>query len=215
MRFSAGVFDLGGVLIDWNPRHLYRKLFPGDEAGMERFLAEVCTPAWNLELDRGRTFQEAIDELKLEHPGHAALIQAYWDRWPEMLGEVDQATAQIVRELREGGLRVYALSNWSAQTYTTTRHLVPELALFNDVLVSGEARRIKPDPELFAVACRRFGIEPGETFFVDDAPANVEAGRRVGFTTLQFTGAAALRQELELLGVLPAQTTKHPEVDVS
>jgi len=202
VTYDAGIFDLGGVLIDWNPRYLYRKLFPGNPVGMERFLAEVCTPAWNLELDRGRPFQEAIDELKVEHPDQAPLIQAYWDRWSEMLGPVDQDVAALLRELREGGLQLFSLSNWSAQTFRATRGRVPELDLFDDILVSGEAGRVKPDPALFALAIRRFGVAPGSTFFVDDVAVNVEGARQAGLTAIQFSGAQDLRRDLARLGVL-------------
>ena len=201
MRFQAGIFDLGGVLIDWNPRHLYRKLFPGDEAGMEQFLAEVCTPEWNLELDRGRPFQEAIDELKRDHARQASLIQAYWDRWPEMLGPVDSEVVTILERLHRHGVRLFALSNWSMQTYATTRHRVPELGLFDDILISGEAGHVKPDPELFALAIRRFGVAPQRAFFVDDVDANVEAARRFGLTALLFTNATDLRRDLHELGL--------------
>jgi 2-haloacid dehalogenase len=201
-RFSAGIFDLGGVLIDWDPRHLYRKFFPGDEAGMERFLAETVSPAWNREMDSGRSFQEAINELKAEHPDEAEMIQAYRDRWLEMLGEVDAGTTQILRDLRRRGLRLYALSNWSAETFTIAREMIAELALFDDILVSGEARLLKPDPELFEMACRRFAVEPEQAFFVDDIALNVEGARSVGLTAIQFTDPASLRRELEQLQVL-------------
>ena len=201
-RFAAGIFDLGGVLIDWDPRNLYRKLFPDDEDAMESFLAEVTTQAWNQQMDAGRAWHEAIAELKQLHPEKADLIQAYWDRWPEMLGEVDAAVAQIIRDVRAAGLRVYAISNWSAETFSIAQAIVPELSLFDDRVISGEEQLIKPDPEIFLLACRRFGVTPGEAFFVDDFPENVEAARAVGMTALQFTGAADLRQALAKLSVL-------------
>jgi 2-haloacid dehalogenase len=202
VTYEAGVFDLGGVLIDWNPRYLYRKLFAGDEAGMERFLAEVCTPAWNLELDRGRPFAAAIDELARDHPDQQQAIRAYWDRWPEMLGPVNRAVVAILRELRAGGLPLYSLSNWSAETFATTRSLVPELTLFDDILISGAAGRVKPEPELFELAIRRFHIAPERAFFVDDIAANVAAAQAFGLTALQFTGADDLRRDLIRLGVV-------------
>lgn len=205
VRFDAGIFDLGGVLIDWNPRYLYRKLFAGDTAAMERFLAEVCTSAWNLDLDRGRPFQEAIDELKLAHPDQAPLIQAYLDRWPEMLGAVDQSVAALVRELRQTGLRLYSLSNWSAETFAATRGRFPELRLFHDILISGEAGHVKPDPELFELAVRRFGVAPERTFFVDDVRANVEGARQHGLTAIEFSDVRGLRSDLARLGVLRSQ----------
>ena len=201
-RFAAGIFDLGGVLVDWDPRHLYRKLFAGDVEGMERFLAEVTTPQWNLQMDAGRAFQGAIDELKADHPDKTQLIQAYYDRWPEMLGRVDDGVAQIIRDVRKAGLRVFALSNWSAETFAIGRPLIPELELFDDILISGEARRTKPDKALFQLACARFGVLPAKTFFVDDAAANVQGARSIGLKAIQFTNAAALRSALEALAVL-------------
>ena len=201
-KFGAGIFDLGGVLIDWDPRHLYRKLFPGDEPGMERFLAEITTPEWNKEMDGGRPFREAIAELQGRHPEQAGLIAAYLERWPEMLGDIDAGMIGILHELRDRGLRLFALSDWSAETYPMARSRVPELDIFEDILISGDAGRTKPDPALFEMALRRFGIARTGAFFVDDAAANVEGARRVGLTAIQFTGAAALREELRALGVL-------------
>lgn len=201
--FDAAIFDLGGVFIDWNPRYLYRTFFPDDEEGMERFLAHVTTSSWNRQMDAGKPFAEAIAELQREHPQHAELIAAYWERWPEMLGEVNAETAAIVRELRARGLRVFALSDWSAETFPRARKSTSELDLFDDIQISGEARLTKPDPRIFALAAERFEVDPDTTFFVDDVPANVEGAREAGFTAIQFTGATALRTELRLLGVLP------------
>ena len=201
-RFTAGIFDLGGVLIDWDPRYLYRKLFPDDEYAMEHFLAEITNQAWNEQMDAGRAWHEAIAELQKLHAEKADLIQAYWDRWPEMLGEVDADVAQIIRDVRAAGLGVYAISNWSAETFSIAQAIVPELSLFDDRVISGEEKLVKPDPEIFLLACRRFGVPPGEAFFVDDFPVNVEAARAVGMTALQFTGAAELRQALQKVSVL-------------
>jgi len=200
--YAAAIFDLGGVFIDWNPRYLYRTLFVDDEDAMERFLAEVTTSAWNLRMDAGKTFAEAVDELQREHPEQAELIAAYHERWPEMLGEVNAETAQIVRDLRTRGLHVYALSNWSAETFPHAREAAPELELFEDILISGEMRLTKPDPRTFAIAVERFGIDPATTFFVDDVSANVAAARDAGFTGFLFTTATQLRSDLAELGLL-------------
>ena len=113
-HITSVVFDLGGVLIDWNPRHLYRKLFGADEAAMERFLAEVCTPDWNSRFDAGRPLAEGVAELVAVHPEQVELISAYQQRWPEMLGGAFEGTVAILGELRRAGLLTYALSNWSA-----------------------------------------------------------------------------------------------------
>lgn len=200
--YKSVIFDLGGVFIDWNPRHLYRQLFAGDEESMERFLAEVATSEWNRELDGGRPFAEAIAQLQLEHPEHKDLIAAYWDRWPEMLGEVNAETVEIVRELRSRGMRVYALSDWSAETFPLTRGVIAELDLFDDIQISGDVGMTKANPRAFDLAARRFNVNPTETVFVDDIPANVKSARAAGFTAIHFTTASALRAELMALGVI-------------
>jgi 2-haloacid dehalogenase len=153
-------------------------------------------------MDAGRAWHEAIAELQQLHPEKADLIQAYRDRWPEMLGEVNADVAQIIRDVRAAGLRVYAISNWSAETFSIAHAIVPELSLFDDRVISGEEKLVKPDPEIFLRACRRFRVAPAEAFFVDDYPANVEAARAVGMTAVQFTGATDLRQALQKLSVL-------------
>jgi len=196
--YTSVIFDLGGVFIDWNPRHLYRQLFPGDEEGMERFLAEVTTPTWNRELDGGRSFAEAITEL----PEHADLIAAYWDRWPEMLGDVNVETVAIVRELRDRGVHVFALSDWSAETFPLAKGRITDLALFEDVQISGEAKITKADPRAFELATDRFGVDPSATVFVDDIAANVESAWAAGFTAIQFVSSEKLRAKLAELGVL-------------
>jgi len=204
-RPTAVVFDLGGVLIDWNPRHLYRSLFD-DEAEMERFLAEVTTPAWNLEQDRGRPFAEAIAELTREHPEHAGLIAAYWDRWPETLGEPFHETVDVVADLRATGIRLLAMTNWSAETFPWALPRYPFLAWFEAVIVSGEVGLVKPDPAIFQLLIDRHGLEPARTVFIDDTAANVEAAASLGFRAIRFIDAPSLRRELERSGVLVAPT---------
>jgi 2-haloacid dehalogenase len=203
-RFDAVVFDLGGVLIDWNPRHLYRGLF-ADEAAMERFLAEVCTPAWNHAMDAGRPVAEAIGELVVAHPDQAELIRAWHARWAEMLGGTYEDVVAIMRELRAGGVRVYALSNWSAETFEETRSHFPFLAEFDGILISGEIKAAKPDPVVFRTLLDRFGLEPGRTVFLDDTPKNVVAARAAGIDAILFESAARLRSDLAARG-LPVET---------
>jgi 2-haloacid dehalogenase len=197
---DAVVFDFGGVLIDWNPRHLYRRLFD-DEAAMERFLSEVVSPAWNLEQDRGRTFRAAIDELVRLHPAEAERIETYWTRWTEMLGEADGGTVAILRELRDAGVRVLGLTNWSAETFPPARPRYPFLEWFADIVVSGEVGLVKPDPAIFRLLIERNGLDPTRSVFIDDSAANVEAAARLGFRGLRFRDAASLRGELIALGL--------------
>jgi len=204
-QIPSVVFDLGGVLIDWNPRYLYRKLFGGDEAAMERFLAEVCTPEWNVRLDAGRPFAEGVAELVAAHPEQAELIAAYQERWPEMLGEAFEGTVAILRELRRAGLRTYALSNWSAETFAVTRTRYPFLAQMDGILISGQVKVGKPDPAIFREFLRRFGLAPENTIYIDDSDRNVVAAAALGMTAVRFVNAAKLRRDLRALG-LPLAT---------
>jgi 2-haloacid dehalogenase len=201
---KAVVFDLGGVLIDWDPRYLYRKLL-ADEAAVEEFLATVCTPEWNAEQDRGRPFAEGVAELVERHPVHAAAIAAYHERWPEMLGGEIPGTVELLAELRAAGVPLFALTNWSAETFVFARERFEFLGWFDGVVVSGEERLVKPDPRLFRRLLDRFGLAPEATFFVDDSPANVAAARRLGMDAVRFTDPGELRRDLIGRGLLPGQ----------
>jgi 2-haloacid dehalogenase len=198
---KAVVFDLGGVLIDWDPRHLYRKLL-ADEAAVEEFLATVCTPEWNAEQDRGRPFAEGVAELVERHPVHAAAITAYHERWTEMLGGDIGGTVELLAELRATGVALYALTNWSAETFGIARERFEFLSWFDGVLVSGEERIIKPDPAIFRLLLDRFGLDPQATFYVDDSPVNVAAARELGFDAVRFTEPERFRRDLETRGLL-------------
>ena len=201
-RPSAVVFDLGGVLIDWDPRHLYRTIFPGDEAAMETFLATVCTPEWNARQDAGRPWAEAVASLVREFPAERERIVAFHERWPETLGGAIDGTVAILGELRAWGMPVYALSNWSAETFPVARARYPFLAWFDGIVVSGEERLAKPDPRLFRVLFDRHGLDPRATVFVDDTDRNLVVAAELGMVVLPFRGAARLRADLERLGLL-------------
>ena len=201
---TAVVFDLGGVLIDWNPRYLYRQLFDGDEAAMERFLAEVTTPEWNLEQDAGRTWDEAVEALTRQHPEHAELIAAYRDRWTETLGEAIGPTVTVLDELRQTDVRLFALSNWSAETFPVARPRYPFLDWFEGIVISGEVGITKPDERVYHHLLDRFGLDPALTVFIDDSAANVRAALEVGMIALRFEGGDALRRALADLGLLGA-----------
>ncbi|RAI58335.1 HAD family hydrolase [Roseicella frigidaeris] len=197
------VFDLGGVLIDWNPRYLYRKLFPGDEAGMERFLAEVCTGAWNLEQDGGRSWAEGTALLKARHPDQAALIDAYHQRWGEMLAGPIEGAVAILRALRDRGTPVFALTNWSHETFPIALERFDFLAWFRGIIVSGQERMVKPDPRIYHLLVERYGLRVGDIVYVDDNPRNAAAATAIGMHGIHFTGPEALRRELGSLGLLP------------
>jgi 2-haloacid dehalogenase len=203
-EITTVVFDLGGVLIDWNPRHLYRKVFGDDVAAMESFLAEVCTPEWNASLDAGGSFADAVATLVAAHPEQAELIAMYHSRWPEMLGEAFAATVEILNEVRRAGYRTYALSNWSAETFPMTRPHFPFLDEMDGILISGEVGVGKPDAAIFREFIARFGIEPDRTVYIDDWDLNVATASGLGLVAIQFVGAAQLRAELRRLGVAVA-----------
>ena len=195
------VFDLGGVLIDWNPRYLYRQLFD-DEAAMESFLADVVSPEWNGQQDSGRTWAEAVEVLTREHPEQRDLIAAYWHRWQETLGDAIAPTVEILEELRLTGIRLYALSNWSAETFPVARPRYPFLETFDGIVISGEEKLAKPDPRIFRHLLDRYDLDPAATVFIDDSEANVRAAAAQGMIALRFEDAASLRRDLVGLGLL-------------
>ena len=203
MGRSIVVFDLGGVLIDWDPRHLYRKLFAGDEAAMAHFLSTVCTHEWNRCQDAGRSFAEGARLLKAEHPDKAELIEAYGARFDEMMAGPIAGAVEILAELRDCGTPLYGLTNWSAETYPAALERFAFLRWFQGILVSGEVELIKPDPRIFALLIERFAIEPEHAVYIDDVAANVAAARPFGIHAIHFTTPALLREELVGLGLLP------------
>ena len=200
-RPTTVVFDLGGVLIDWDPRHLYRQLFD-DPNEMEAFLAEVTTAEWNAHQDAGRPWAEAIEILVAEHPERRELIEAFHRRWPEMLAGEIPRTVDVLTALRATGIRLVALTNWSAETFPVARERFDFLAWFEGIVVSGEVGVNKPDPRIFEHLLERFGIEPAEALFIDDSPANIDTATALGFRAIRFTDAAALRRELIRLELL-------------
>lgn len=204
-RVGVVVFDLGGVLIDWDPRRLYRKIFADDEPGMERFLAEVCTSTWNLGLDAGRPFGEAVAELIARHPAERERIEAYHGRWIEMIGGPIRGAVGLLEELAaRGAAPLYAITNWSAETFRLVRHdpAYAFLDLFREIFVSGELRMVKPEPGIFRHALARIGREPGECLFIDDSATNVAGAAALGFAVHRFTTPEALAAELRRLGLL-------------
>jgi len=200
---SIVVFDLGGVLIDWNPRYLYRKLI-ADEAAMEDFLATVCTQDWNERQDAGRSFAEAATLLKAQHADKAHLIDAFGARFDEMMAGPIAGSVDILGELRASGVKLYGLTNWSAETYPLALRRFDFLSWFRGVLVSGEVGLIKPDPDFYRLLFERFAIPPEEAVYIDDNPRNAAAATALGMHGIPFTEPETLRRELGSLGLLGA-----------
>ncbi len=169
---------------------------------MEAFLADVTTPEWNREQDAGRSWAEAVEVLTRARPEHRDLIAAYRDRWQEMLGEAIGPTVDVLAELRATGIRLLALTNWSAETFPIARPRYPFLEWFDAILVSGDIRLAKPDPRIFERLLEEHALAPASTVFIDDADANVRAASQLGMTAIRFEGADVLRRELVGLGLL-------------
>jgi 2-haloacid dehalogenase len=201
------VFDLGGVLIDWNPRHLYRKLFD-EEGAMERFLSEVCNHDWNLCQDAGRPFAEAVAELAERHPEERPLIEAYWHRWAEMIAGPIDSSVEVLAELRQAGLELHALTNWSAETFGVARERFAFLTWFRSIVVSGEIGLIKPDPRIFELLLERTGRMAKDCIYIDDSEVNVAAARRLGFDAIRFQSGGELRAELAARGLVRSAKTE-------
>ena len=196
------LFDLGGVLIDWNPRYLYRPLFDGDDAAMEDFLARVCPPEWNHQMDEGKPFAQAVAERQRLYPEHAPLIAQWQEGWSRMLREEIHGTVAILGELRSRGVRLLALTNWSAETFPIAQARYPFLAWFEDIVVSGKVALAKPDPRIFELTVQRTGLDPAATLFTDDSPRNIKAARACGLHAELFTGPDRLRATLEAFQLL-------------
>ncbi|MFB3820004.1 MAG: HAD family hydrolase [Candidatus Methylomirabilales bacterium] len=191
----AVVFDFGGVLLHWDPRHLYRKLFQDADA-MERFLAEIGFAEWNLEQDRGRPFAVAVAELSRRFPQHAELIAAYEARWEESIAGPIAGSVEVLARLRAAGHALYGLSNWSAETF---RRIRPRYAFFDwflAIVISGEVGLVKPDPRIFRTLLDRVGRPAAECLFIDDGEANIAAATGLGFQTVLFESPEQLAMEL-------------------
>jgi len=197
----VAIFDLGGVLLEWNPRHLYRKLFNGDDAAMEDFLANVCTAEWNERQDAGRTFAEGTRELLPRHADKVALIEAWGKRFGEMIPGPIEGTVDVLSDLRARNVPLYGVSNWSAETFPPQRARFPFLSWFEDIVVSGEVGFIKPDPRIFQILLDRNGIAPESAVFIDDVEPNAQAATRLGIHGIHFRSPDQLRRDLAAVGL--------------
>ncbi|MGJ4858456.1 HAD-IA family hydrolase [Labrys sp. La1] len=202
---KAVVFDLGGVLIDWNPLYLYRRLLP-DEERARRFLAEVCTPAWNGQFDAGKPFAEGVAELSAQFPHHGELISAFHTRWSEMLGGAIEGTVAILEELRRQDVALHAISNWSSETFPIAAERYAFLSHFEVLIVSGERKLAKPDPAIFELFLREAGLPASACVFIDDNAENIATASHLGFKAIRFSDPEALRRDLGTLGLLGVQS---------
>lgn len=197
------VFDIGNVLLHWDPRALYRKIF-ASEAEVEWFLTHVCNSAWNLEQDRGRSFEEAIAEATARHPDQAQAIAAYHLRWPETLTHVIDGSVAVLEDLHAQDTPLYAITNWNQDKFRQTKARYDFLHHFRDIVVSGDEKLLKPDPAIYRLLLERNGLNASDCLFIDDSLKNVAGAQAVGMQAHHFTSPNQLREHLVSIGALGA-----------
>jgi 2-haloacid dehalogenase len=198
---KAIIFDFGGVLLDWDPKYLYRRYFPERPQAMDQFLAEINFYEWNAQQDKGRPFIKGIAELSAQFPHYAQLIQTYFDCWEESISGPISGTVDILRSLKQKGYPLYGLSNWSTETYPRARQKYDFFDWFDDVVLSGAVKLNKPDPAIFKLILGKVGFPAPQCVLIDDSPHNIEAAKMLGFVTIHFSSAEQLQKELQRLGL--------------
>jgi 2-haloacid dehalogenase len=205
MTPQAMVFDIGRVLIEWEPERLYARLIP-DAAERARFFRDVCPPGWNEAFDRGRPMPQGVTEDAAANPEHAELIRAWWERWPEMVGPAIDGSVACLRALKRKGVPVYGLTNFAAETFVIAQEMFPFLTEFDHVVVSAHVRRNKPEPEIYAALEAAVPHAPEALFFADDSEKNVIAARARGWRAHLFEHPEGLQAALIACGLLtPAE----------
>lgn len=199
MSMKSVVFDFGGVLIDWNPRYLYRKIFP-NEQDMEYFLTNICSPQWNFFLDKGKPFRQGVAELTALYPQYAKQIEAYDTRWEEMCGDAVQGSVDLLYRLKKH-YPLYGLTNWSAEKFALTRPKHKFFDLFDGIVISGVEKEAKPEPRLFEILIERYHLIPEKTIFTDDSTANIKTAESFGFQAILFETPEKLERALIEKGV--------------
>lgn len=201
-RISAIIFDLGGVLMDWDPRYLYRKLFDGDEVAMEEFLATVCTAEWIKQQDMGMPVAAAVTQLSRRFPDYAPLIEAYDTRWLEILAGPIEDSVSTLADLREKDVPLYGLTNLPGEKFPALRERLAFLEWFEAVVVSGDVGVAKPDPEIYIHLLKTYHLVPENTLYIDDVATNIEGAKALGLAALHFVSPAKLRSDLTELALL-------------
>jgi 2-haloacid dehalogenase len=196
------IFDLGGVLIDWNPDYVYKTIFDKEEE-MKWFYQNICTSDWNEEQDAGRSLHEGTELLVKQFPEHEANIRAYYGRWEEMLGGPIHETVEILKHLKENGnYKLYALTNWSAETFTVALQRYDFLHWFDGRVVSGEEKTRKPFIEIYQRLIERFNIDPARAVYIDDNTRNLAPASQLGIHTIHFQTPQQFKKDLQQLGVI-------------
>jgi 2-haloacid dehalogenase len=200
-KIETVIFDLGGVLIDWNPRYLYRKILK-DEDQVTWFLENICTSEWNDQQDAGRSFDEAIRELIAKHPEWEEAITAWGSRWQETISGPIEGTVNILKKIKtDPTIKLYALTNWSAETFPWALDNFEFLHWFEGIAVSGVEKTRKPHPEFYHILLDRYQINPSTALFIDDNIKNIKGAQAVGLNTIHFENPQTLQNTLTRLGV--------------
>ena len=201
IQINSVVFDLGNVLIDWDPRYLYRKLFK-TEGEVEWFLENICDHDWNLKHDSGQLFSKGILEKSKKHPEYSEHINAWFLNWEEMLGDPIDESVKVLSELKEKGVLLYILSNWSAETYPIAEERFDFLSWFDGKIISGEEGIVKPDLEIYKLLIKRYDLNPYQTVFIDDKEENIKSAELLGIHGIHFQNCSKLRKDLQILKLL-------------
>ncbi|MDQ3277616.1 MAG: HAD family phosphatase [Bacteroidota bacterium] len=201
MNIDAIIFDIGNVLVQWDPANLYRKIFPVEEERVH-FLNTVCTMDWHTLQDAGRSPQEGITELVKKYPEYQEAIHAFYDRWEEMFEGPIVGSVQLLKEVKEKGYRVYALSNYNAELYQRTINDFPFLDWFDGKIISSVEKMKKPDENIYQLLFHRFAVDPNRAVFIDDNAANIATARRLGLDGILLTTPEVLRKELQTRNII-------------
>ena len=196
------IFDLGGVLIDWNPEYVYLEVFNGDREKMKWFFDEICTMDWNENQDAGYPLEKATEERIKLFPEYEEWIRIYYSRWEEMLGNQIDGTVAILKQLIDNpNYKVVALTNWSAETFPVALERFDFLHWFEGIVVSGTEKMRKPFNEIYELTLNRFNIEASQSLFIDDNARNIEAAKKMGINTIRFNNPTQLKSELKSLNI--------------
>jgi 2-haloacid dehalogenase len=198
---KAIIFDFGNVLLEWNPRNVYKRYFPDNPQALERFFEEVNFMDWNLQQDKGRPFAEGIAILSQQFPHYSHLIQAYRDHWIDSVGGSIAGSVEILKQLKRAGYPLYGLSNWSAETFPHARQKYDFFDLFDDMVISGEVGRVKPDPVIFQILLEKIGRPARECLLIDDSFPNINQAEKLGFEVVHFQSSEQLAATLQDLGI--------------
>lgn len=199
-NIKAVIFDFGGVLIDWNPYYLFRKVMVNDTE-IERFLQEIDFKTWNYEFDKGYPFDKGVEDLCQKYPHYAELIRLFDERWMETLGVPFDATVDILNKVKATGMPVYGLTNWSVEKFDLVRPQHQFFDLFEDMVISGKEKIAKPDPRIYKLLLQRNNLNANDCVYIDDSEDNIRAGRKVGLKTIHYQSSRQLKEALGSFGV--------------